>query len=179
MIHHVASEIKPQHDSIWIPAFLLHFPCLHFLYGRSHIFSLFYPCFSFFPFACFSSSVITSCLSILHPPPCSLLRGRHSFLECCTNLRFTCSRVHLKYPSMHQLTSAPAGKKSNMKDKRTRLQSSASSFTNFLVDVETTASSEEETGLFPGVLSALSGPGFLIQNTEPPPPPGLLLVLVR
>lgn len=86
---------------------------------------LFFPCFSFFSFACFSFSVITSCLlqrfSIRLLVSCS---GRHSFLECCTNLQFTCSRVHLKYPSVHQLTSAPAGKKNNIKDKRTRLQSS-------------------------------------------------------
>lgn len=123
MIHHVESEIKPQHDSIWIPAFLLHFPCLHFLYRCSHIFGLFFLFFIFSIHLFFISSYyFLSLTAIFNLPPCFLLRGRHSSLKCCTNLHFTCSQAHLKYPSMH-LTSAPAGRRNNIKDKRTRLQS--------------------------------------------------------
>lgn len=102
MIHHVESEIKPLHVSIWIRAFLLHFPCLHFLCRCSPFFS-----FSFFPPSCY---YFPSAAAILSPPPCFLLGGRHPSLKCCTNFQSTCSRAHLKHAGV-QLASAPAGGK--------------------------------------------------------------------
>lgn len=104
VIHHVESEIKPHHVSIRIRAFLLHFPCLPFLYwcspsfSFSVLFSIFLPSCYYFP----------SAAAILNPPPCSVLRGRHPSLKCCSNFQSTCSRVCLEHAGA-QLASAPAG----------------------------------------------------------------------
>lgn len=132
MIHHVASQIKPQHDSIWIPALLLHFPGLHFLYGCSRISSFLFPpplvsLFFFIRLFFIFCYYFLSLTATLNPPPCFLLRGRRSFRESCTNLQFTCSPAHLKYPSMHQVTSAPAEETNDIRDDGARLQS----FKNF------------------------------------------------
>lgn len=72
---------------------------------------LFPSCFSFFLPSCY---YFLSAAATLHPPPSSLLGGRHPSLKCCTNFQSTCSRVRLKHGSM-QLASASAGKKKKTK----------------------------------------------------------------